>query len=144
MNELVIVFLLWMITVGLFILQKKFHAHLDEKWRLNPDLKINVDGKKHLSLTRVNGVGCTFYGRYRNLHVNGYDTYATYYVFSLFFIPVLPLGCCRVIKEEGGYRILGGESMAWIEILCMFIGMMKWIVGIVAFLRLLVLVISKL
>ena len=67
--------------------------------------------------------------------VGDYKTYVTYHVFCLFFIPILPLGCFRVIKENGGYRILGGERMAWREILCIFLGLIKWPFAIFAILR---------
>lgn len=96
------------------------------------------DGKE-LSLLRVNGIGFSFYGKYRELLIGDYRTYVTYHVFCFFFIPILPLGCCRVIKENGGYRILGGERMAWREILCMFFGLMKWPIAVFAILHLFVL-----
>lgn len=100
---------------------------------------LNGNDGKELSLLRVNGVGFSFYGKYRELLIGDYRTYVTYHVFCFFFIPILPLGCCRVIRENGGYRILGGERMVWREILCMFLGLIKWPVAVVAFLRLLVL-----
>lgn len=100
---------------------------------------LNGNDGKELSLLRVNGIGFSFYGKYRELLIGDYRTYVTYHVFCFFFIPILPLGCCRVIRENGGYRILGGERMVWQEILCMFLGLIKWSVAVVAFLRLLVL-----
>ena len=100
---------------------------------------LNGNDGKELSLLRVNGIGFSFYGKYRELLIGDYRTYVTYYVFCLFFIPILPLGCFRVIKENGGYRILGGERMAWREILCMFLGFMKWPITAFAFLHLLLL-----
>ena len=100
---------------------------------------LNGNDGKELSLLRVNGIGFSFYGKYRELLIGDYRTYVTYHVFCFFFIPILPLGCCRVIRENGGYRILGGERMVWRKILCMFLGLIKWPVAVVAFLRLLVL-----
>ena len=38
-----------------------------------------------------------------------------------------------------GFSFYGGERMVWREILCMFLGLIKWPVAVVAFLRLLVL-----
>ena len=71
------------------------------------------DGNK-LSLLRVNGIGFSFYGKYRETFIGDY-------------------------KTHGGYRIIGGERMAWRELLCMFLGLIKWPVAIAAILHLLVL-----
>lgn len=139
MAEVYIVVLLWIAAVGLFVIYNKFHKYLNKTWENNVQYSIHGNDGKELSLLRVNGIGFSFYGKYRELLIGDYKTYVTYHVFCLFFIPILPLGCCRVIKENGGYRILGGERMAWREILCMFLGLIKWPFAISAILRLLVL-----
>lgn len=139
MTETYIVVLLWITTLGLFVVYNKFHKHLNKTWGKNMQYSLNGNDGKGLSLMRINGIGFSFYGKYREALVGDYKTYVTYHVFCLFFIPILPLGCFRVIKENGGYRILGGERMAWREILCMFLGLIKWPFAIFAILRLLVL-----
>lgn len=108
MAETYIVIFLWITTLGLFVVYNKFHKHLNKTWERNMQYSLNGNDGKGLSLMRINGIGFSFYGKYREALVGDYKTYVTYHVFCLFFIPILPLGCCRVIKENGGYRILGG------------------------------------
>ena len=139
MAETYIVILSWITTLGLFVVYNKFHKHLNKTWERNMQYSLNGNDGKGVSLWRINGIGFSFYGMYREALVGDYKTYVTYHVFCLFFIPILPLGCFRVIKENGGYRILGGERKAWREILCMFLGLIKWPFAIFAILRLLVL-----
>ena len=134
-----IVVLLWITTIGLFVVYNKFHKYLNKTWENNMQYSLEGNDGNKLSLLRVNGIGFSFYGKYRETFIGDYKTYVTYHVFCLFFIPILPLGCYRVIKENGGYRIIGGERMAWRELLCMFLGLIKWPVPIAAILHLLVL-----
>lgn len=139
MPDTYIVVLLWITTIGLFVVYNKFHKYLNKTWENNMQYSLEGNDGNKLSLLRVNGIGFSFYGKYRETFICDYKTYVTYHVFCLFFIPILPLGCYRVIKENGGYRIIGGERMAWRELLCMFLGLIKWPVAFAAILHLLVL-----
>ena len=139
MPDTYIVVLLWITTIGLFVVYNKFHKYLNKTWENNMQYSLEGNDGNKLSLLRVNGIGFSFYGKYRETFIGDYKTHVTYHVFFLFFIPILPLGCYRVIKENGGYRIIGGERMAWRELLCMFLGLIKWPVAIAAILHLLVL-----
>ena len=104
MAEAYIVVLLWIAAIGLFVVYNKFHKYLNKTWENNAQYSIYGNDGKELSLLRVNGIGLSFYGKYRELLIGDNRTYVTYYVFCLFFIPILPLGCFRVIKENGGYN----------------------------------------
>lgn len=139
MEEFFIVILSWMVVIGLFVIYNKYHKYLNNAWENNRQYFQDGNEGKRLFLLQVDGIGFSLYGKYRDTLIGDYKTYVTYHVFCFLHIPILPLGCYRVVKENGGYRILGGEKMAWREILCMFLGVIKWAVAFVVLLGLLIL-----
>ena len=83
MTETYIVVLLWITTLGLFVFYNKFHKHLNKTWDRNMQYSLNGNDGKELSLLRVNGIGFSFYGKYRELLIGDYRTYVTYHVFAV-------------------------------------------------------------
>jgi len=62
--------------------------------------------KNSPSLYTLNGIGATFYGKRDYDSVT--NSYVTNHFFTIFFIPVLPIGAYRVIDAgERSYKILG-------------------------------------
>lgn len=132
MEEFYIMILLWMSVISLFVIYNRFHKYLNKTWENNRQYFLDGNEGKQLFLLRVEGIGCSLYGKYREDLISDCKTYVTYHVFCFLYIPILPFGCYRVIKENGGYIIMGGERMAWREILCMFLGLMKWTIAVIA------------
>lgn len=99
MAETYIVILSWITTLGLFVVYNKFHKHLNKTWERNMQYSLNGNDGKGVSLWRINGIGFSFYGKYREALVGDYKTYVTYHVFCLFFIPILPLGFSVLSKK---------------------------------------------
>jgi hypothetical protein len=66
-----------------------------------------VDTKKNApSLSTLNGIGATFYGK-RDYHKPS-DSYVTTHFFTFLFFPVIPLGAYRVVSTgANSYRIFG-------------------------------------
>lgn len=85
MTETYIVVLLWITTLGLFVVYNKFHKYLNKTWENNMQYSLEGNDGNKLSLLRVNGIGFSFYGKYRETFIGDYKTYVTYHVFAYFY-----------------------------------------------------------
>lgn len=57
MTETYIVVLLWITTLGLFVVYNKFHKYLNKTWENNMQYSLEGNDGNKLSLLRVNGIG---------------------------------------------------------------------------------------
>lgn len=91
---------------------------------------------KSIQLTRINGCGMSFIGKFRYSHVGGIPTYITYYTLFLLFVPIISFRAYRVADADGGgYHILGSEDGALAERGLIYLKVLSWaliIIGAVA------------
>ncbi len=75
-----------------------------------------VDTKKNSpTLSTINGIGATFYGK-RDYH-KASDSYVTTHFFTFLFFPVIPLGAYRVVSTgTNTYRIFGKVALSKLTI----------------------------
>ena len=71
------------------------------------------DDVKGMSLTRINGFGNSFSGKFRKARLNGIVTFVTYNCIYLLFVPLLPFEAYRVSRADDGksYWVYGKEKM---------------------------------
>ncbi len=82
---------------------------------------------KSIQLTRVNGCGMNFTGKFRKSHSGGVHTYVTYYTLFILFIPIIPFGAYRVADADGGgYHILGSEAGTFAERGLILLKILSW------------------
>lgn len=128
---MVMVFLMIILTVCVFGSYKKLHDYLDEEWSKNPNVPTPNGNGKNLKLQLINGIGFTFHGQYRHAMLGEHASYATYYTFCFFFIPILSIRCYRVISSENnGYYILGSEKTDFRELGCMLLCYLRWAIAV--------------
>lgn len=75
-----------------------------------------VDTKENSpTLSTINGIGATFYGK--RDHHKATDSYVTTHFFTFLFFPVIPLGAYRVVSTgSNSYRIFGKVPLSKIAI----------------------------
>lgn len=127
---MVIAFLMIILTVCGFWGYKKLHDYLDEEWSKNPNVPTPNGNGKNLKLQLINGIGFTLHGQYRHAMLGEYASYATYYTFCFFFIPIFSVRCYRVVPSENdGYYILGSEKTNFRELGCMLLCFFRWAIA---------------
>lgn len=110
-----------------YFLHKKLHSYLDNEFRNNPVVPYPNGKGKNLKLVLVNGCGFSMCGCYRQHYLDERYSYACYYTFHFFAVPLLAIRCYRVIPaDEGGYYVLGSEKTDFRELACMFMLFLVW------------------
>lgn len=121
------------LTIALFVGYKKLHEYLDREWEKNPIVPTPNGNGKNLRLHLINGIGFTFHGQYRHAVIGESSSYATYYTFCFFFIPIISIRCYRVIPVGGdSYYILGSEKTDFRELACLLMSILRWVVAVFA------------
>ncbi len=120
-------FVMLLIVVVAFLGIKWLEKKLQRDFNQNGEVPMPNGKGKNLSLTRVNGCGMSFAGTFREANIDNYNTFVTYYTLYLLFIPLIPFKAYRVARSEnGGFYILGSESMAIKEICVNFLRLFAW------------------
>ncbi len=128
-----IAILLIIVAIGLFLGYKKLHEYLDNEWEKNPIVPTPNGNGKNLSLHTINGIGFSFHGQYRHAMLGEHASYATYYTFCFFFVPIISIRCYRVIPSAGdGYYILGSEKTDFRELACLLMSILRWVAAVAA------------
>lgn len=108
------------------------HYYLDKQFELNPEIpeEYGEFNNFRMVFAFIYQTGFQFCGKYRQATINDVPTYVAYRVFRFATIPIYVHDCCRVVKTDDGYLILGNEKMKGLEILCMLLYYIMWVSGL--------------
>lgn len=124
---------LGLIALILIVLSKKLRQRFQAEFNQNNQIP-HPNGKgSGVNLTRLNGCGMTFKGKFREAFIDEYHTYVTYYMLSIVFVPLIPFKAYRVISpSSGSYQVLGSENMKLKEVGVIFLKAIGIITSIAA------------
>lgn len=108
-----------------------------KKRQLPVEQEILWQDNNDINLFTLNGIGNRLMGKFRVYN----DTYATYSMLTIFFLPILPVGCYRVedvIDDnvalfESKYKIYGKTNSIFWEILHIYLSWYGWIALTIGF-----------
>lgn len=126
MDEFLIYFsVLVSLTIAAWIIPIKLKKKIESDFASNPKM-LQPNGKKAFKLITINYIGATMFGKFRHHEIDSQDTVVSYYCICFLMIPLIPLGCYRVIDLGGSYYFYGSERMKCLEILCVYLDALKW------------------